>query len=650
VDEGSANSLSSPQPPAGFELAKTDNLASSPKPPAGFQIDERRSDIAQRKKVDEMSPEEMKRELLTSPVTNMPNRRAFDEAEQTPAPAVGMSDADGLKALNDKYGYDAGNGLLKLKAEALREAGLDAYHEKGDEFLYRGQSTKELQSKLEKAREILRNKTITVKMKDGSTVQLKGADFSYGTGKELTAAETGLKSHKSEREARGERARGELRGITQVGSEQGGQHPVRERPGSENKPQEVKTLAGQTPNRDKFRIAYTRHLERAVDLYPDQYGYGKDQVPKVVEKMINALAKGSANKDSLAIKATLKELKIKNTKGAISEYLRETQPAKAETKYKFGSTQANIPAGSDASKALGAARERISKDDLMPTGFGGNQTTGLEDDPHVTVRYGIKSDDTTKIKEYLERQAPFEATLGKTSKFPASKHSDGAAPIIAPIDAPELHRIEKELDSHGDFEERSFPEYKPHATVAYVKPEAADKYVGMDVTDGKKFRVDRIAISDKNGDHQEVELKGKAPQFALDEDDYHDLRKNVFEPALDKENGGRILSFEELRDKYLAYNASDKGQKEPLTAQSFGRHYAEGTGPAYFDKSKPKAPEGADAEVSREPFQLRKTEPVRPAKTLFEEARANGMDAVDALEHAVALSDPCMQIPTRFMD
>jgi GGDEF domain-containing protein len=290
---------------------------------------DRRSDIATRKKVDEMSPEEMKRELLTSPVTNMPNRRAFDEAEQTPAPAVGMSDADGLKALNDKYGYDAGNGLLKLKAEALREAGLDAYHEKGDEFLYRGQSTKELQSKLEKAREILRNKTITVKMKDGSTVQLKGADFSYGTGKELTAAETGLKSHKSEREARGERARGELRGITQVGSEQGGQHPVRERPGSENKPQEVKTLAGQTPNRDKFRIAYTRHLERAVNLYPDQYGYGKDQVPKVVEKMINALARGSANKDSLAIKATLKELKIKNTKGAISEFLRETQPVQS---------------------------------------------------------------------------------------------------------------------------------------------------------------------------------------------------------------------------------------------------------------------------------------------------------------------------------
>ena len=38
-----------------------------------------------------------------------------------------MSDLDGLKALN-KYGYEVGNAILKAKAEALRESGLDAYH------------------------------------------------------------------------------------------------------------------------------------------------------------------------------------------------------------------------------------------------------------------------------------------------------------------------------------------------------------------------------------------------------------------------------------------------------------------------------------------------------------------------------------------
>jgi GGDEF domain-containing protein len=98
-------------------------------------IRERRVALAKRRRVAEMSPEEMQRALLTSEVTGLPNRRAFDEAGT--ALAVAMSDVDGLKALN-KYGYEAGNAVLKATAEALREAGLAAYHDKGDEFLCRG--------------------------------------------------------------------------------------------------------------------------------------------------------------------------------------------------------------------------------------------------------------------------------------------------------------------------------------------------------------------------------------------------------------------------------------------------------------------------------------------------------------------------------
>ena len=182
------------------------------------------------------------------------------------------------------------------------------------------------------------------------------------------------------------------------------------------------------------------------------------------------------------------------------------EPAKVEEtpKYKFGSTQANIPADSEASKALESARARISDSDLAgkgkEIGEGGN---------HVTVRYGIKGDDTAGIKKFLSEQSPFEATLGKTEKFPVSEHSEGAAPIVAPIEAPELHRLNAELEKHGEFNEPSFKEYKPHATVAYVDPEKADRYVGMDVTHGKKFTVDEVAITDKHGSQEVVKLEGK---------------------------------------------------------------------------------------------------------------------------------------------
>ena len=171
---------------------------------------ERRVALGERRRVAEMSPEEMRRELLTSDVTGLPNRRAFDEAGR--APAIAMSDVDGLKALND-FAYDAGNALLRAMADALREAGLEAYHDKGDEFLCRGHNTKELHANLERARAILRDRTVTVQQTEGRSLSFTGANFSYGVGKDINEAELLLKSHKAEREARGEIARGELRGI-----------------------------------------------------------------------------------------------------------------------------------------------------------------------------------------------------------------------------------------------------------------------------------------------------------------------------------------------------------------------------------------------------------------------------------------------------
>ena len=172
---------------------------------------ERRVALGERGRVDDMSPEEMRRALLMSEVTGLPNRRAFDEAGR--AAAVAMSDVDALNALN-KFGYDAGNALLRAKADALREAGLDAYHDKGDEYLCRGDSTEDLQAKLERARAILRERTVIVKRPDGSRLSFTGADFSFGAGTDIAEAELLLRRHKSHREQGGEITRGELRGIT----------------------------------------------------------------------------------------------------------------------------------------------------------------------------------------------------------------------------------------------------------------------------------------------------------------------------------------------------------------------------------------------------------------------------------------------------
>ncbi len=193
--------------------------------------------------------------------------------------------------------------------------------------------------------------------------------------------------------------------------------------------------------------------------------------------------------------------------GPATEFLENEKKEPKETKYKYGNTQADVPADSEAGQALAAARGQIDQNDLMPssnTSSGG----GLEDQAHITVRYGIDGEDHEGIKKYLESQAPFEATLGKTTAFPPSDHSDGAAPIVVSVESPDLRRMEQEIDAHGDFVERSFPDYKPHVTLGYVKPEAAEKYVGMKDLQGKKFTIDSVSISKKDGSTEAVQLKG----------------------------------------------------------------------------------------------------------------------------------------------
>lgn len=172
--------------------------------------DERRVALKKRRRVAEMSPEEMRRALLTSEVTGLPNRRAFDEASRSLA--VAICDVDGLKALN-QYGYEAGNAVLRGTAEALLMAELDAYHDKGDEFFCRGRNQEELRAKLERARTVLQSRTAIVERVDGSSLSIRGVDFSFGVGQDIHEAESRLKSHKANRENAGQIARGELRGI-----------------------------------------------------------------------------------------------------------------------------------------------------------------------------------------------------------------------------------------------------------------------------------------------------------------------------------------------------------------------------------------------------------------------------------------------------
>ena len=139
-----------------------------------------------RRECSEMSLEELRQAVLTSYTTGLPNRRSFQAVEtDRAANVVAVSMLDWLHFVGDQRSV-----LAKAKADVLREVQLEAYHDEArlDWFLYRGESSEELKSKLERARSIFLARIPEVSDPYGRSV-FAGVDFTFGIGTRLREAE-----------------------------------------------------------------------------------------------------------------------------------------------------------------------------------------------------------------------------------------------------------------------------------------------------------------------------------------------------------------------------------------------------------------------------------------------------------------------------
>lgn len=166
--------------------------------------------------------------------------------------------------------------------------------------------------------------------------------------------------------------------------------------------------------------------------------------------------------------------------------------------HEYSSTQVNL--GGEIREAILALGRQIADKDLAEG--------GREQDPHVTIKYGLHTEKADAVRTLLAGEKPITLRFGKTSLFPPSEGSDGAEVVKIDVHSPDLHRlnatIAKALE-HTD----SFPDYTPHATVAYVKAGTGQKYVGLDALDGKRVNVDAITFSSKTGETVQITLGKK---------------------------------------------------------------------------------------------------------------------------------------------
>lgn len=159
---------------------------------------DRRTDTAKRKKISEMSQDEMRAALLTSDVTGLPSRRAYEDAPKRPVQV--SVDADALKWINDNMGPSAGDDLLRSIGKAMQDETPDSFHFSGDEFLAQADTEEEASALMQKVNERLKKAVIIVQKPDGTKYIKQGLEVTHGTGPDKESADYNLKRIKQERE------------------------------------------------------------------------------------------------------------------------------------------------------------------------------------------------------------------------------------------------------------------------------------------------------------------------------------------------------------------------------------------------------------------------------------------------------------------
>ncbi len=124
---------------------------------------------------------------------------------------------------------------------------------------------------------------------------------------------------------------------------------------------------------------------------------------------------------------------------------------------------------------------------------------GVEDDPHVTLKYGIQSDDPEPVRALLAGRGPITFTLGQTAVFETPDY-DVLYVAVQSEDLKRLNTLVGKVLAVTDTQDA----YVPHATVAYLKPGLGKKYAGDTTFQGRQHVASKVVFSASTGERTEV--------------------------------------------------------------------------------------------------------------------------------------------------
>ena len=166
--------------------------------------------------------------------------------------------------------------------------------------------------------------------------------------------------------------------------------------------------------------------------------------------------------------------------------------------YSYGCVMAELP--KELADKVMAFSALIPDEDVF-----GDDEKGREDQIHVTVKYGLHTDDPKKVEEVVSGYPAVTIELGGMSVF----HNEDNVVLKLDVRSPDLHQLNRVISKELKCTD-SFHEYHPHVTVAYLKHRKDDPYwyrkLFTDMFEGEKFETKSLLFSTADDDDYQIPL------------------------------------------------------------------------------------------------------------------------------------------------
>jgi 2'-5' RNA ligase len=172
-------------------------------------------------------------------------------------------------------------------------------------------------------------------------------------------------------------------------------------------------------------------------------------------------------------------------------------------KFKFSSTQIDLPP--TVATAMSEFGAKIPNDQLGED--------GREDEPHVTILYGLHTSNAADVEKVLAGESPVRLSFGPTSYFEGEEFDV----VYVSVESEDLRALNQNV-SDNLANTNTHPEYTPHATIAYVKPGLGREYANLDIFEGLYSDVsvvaDTVTFSDRGAEKTSIRLNPARQRIA----------------------------------------------------------------------------------------------------------------------------------------